>query len=172
MARWFENNGPDSDVVISSRVRLARNIRDYNFSLKLDEKSASDMIDKTMTELSGCAEFADYTGYNFKDLNEYQKHAMEERHTISRFLMEQKYAAGLVSPEEDVSVMINEEDHIRIQSFVSGRDMKSAYHKASSADDIIGRHVPYAYHEKYGYLTTCLSSVGTGMRASDRKSVV
>ena len=55
MARWFENNGPDSDVVISSRVRLARNIRDYNFSLKLDEKSASDMIDKTMTELSGCA---------------------------------------------------------------------------------------------------------------------
>lgn len=166
MARWFENNGPDSDVVISSRVRLARNIRDYNFSLKLDGKSASDMIDKTMTELSGCMEFADYTGYNFKDLNEYQKHAMEERHTISRFLMEQKYAAGLVSPEEDVSVMINEEDHIRIQSFVSGRDMKSAYQKASSADDIIGRHVPYAYHEKYGYLTTCLSSVGTGMRAS------
>ena len=62
MARWFENNGPDSDVVISSRVRLARNIRDYNFSLKLDGKSASDMIDKTMTELSGCMEFADYTG--------------------------------------------------------------------------------------------------------------
>ena len=80
--------------------------------------------------------------------------------------MEQKNAAGLVSPNEDISIMLNEEDHIRIQCFTAGMNMPLVYDKASQMDDLIGSSVDYAYHPKYGYLTTCPSSVGTGMRAS------
>ena len=166
MSRWFEENGPNGDVVISSRVRLARNITEYNFSLKLDEKSAERMIGDTLEKLKGIKELNNYTEFDFKNLNECQRHAMEERHAISRFLMEQKNAAGLVSPNEDISIMLNEEDHIRIQCFTAGMNMPLVYDKASQMDDLIGSSVDYAYHPKYGYLTTCPSSVGTGMRAS------
>ncbi|MDD6797148.1 MAG: hypothetical protein PUE71_02530 [Clostridia bacterium] len=166
MTRWFEENGPNGDVVISSRVRLARNITEYNFSLKLDEKSAERMIGDTLEKLKGIKELNNYTEFDFKNLNECQRHAMEERHAISRFLMEQKNAAGLVSPNEDISIMLNEEDHIRIQCFTAGMNMPLVYDKASQMDDLIGSSVDYAYHPKYGYLTTCPSSVGTGMRAS------
>lgn len=166
MTRWFEENGPNGDVVISSRVRLARNITEYNFSLKLDEKSSEKMIDETLNKLKNIKELKDYTEFDFKNLNECQRHAMEERHAISRFLMEQQNAAGLVSPNEDISIMLNEEDHIRIQCFTSGMNMPNVYEKASRIDDLTGSCVNYAYHTKYGYLTTCPSSVGTGMRAS------
>ncbi|MGN0407641.1 MAG: hypothetical protein ACI4EJ_05230 [Bacteroides sp.] len=166
MTRWFEENGPNGDVVISSRVRLARNITEYNFSLKLDEKSAERMIGDTLEKLKDIKELNNYTEFDFKNLNECQRHAMEERHAISRFLMEQKNAAGLVSPNEDISIMLNEEDHIRIQCFTAGMNMPLVYDKASQMDDLIGSSVDYAYHPKYGYLTTCPSSVGTGMRAS------
>ena len=166
MTRWFEENGPNGDVVISSRVRLARNITEYNFSLKLDEKSAERMIGDTLEKLKSIKELNNYTEFDFKNLNECQRHAMEERHAISRFLMEQKNAAGLVSPNEDISIMLNEEDHIRIQCFTAGMNMPLVYDKASQMDDLIGSSVDYAYHPKYGYLTTCPSSVGTGMRAS------
>lgn len=166
MTRWFEENGPNGDVVISSRVRLARNLAEYNFSLKLDEDSASGMIEHILGKLNNIPEFKDYTEFRFKNLNKYQRYAMEERHAISRFLAEQNNAAGLVSPDEDISIMINEEDHIRIQCFTSGMNMPAVYDKASRTDDIIGGSLNYAYHARYGYLTTCPSSVGTGMRAS------
>lgn len=166
MTRWFEENGPNGDVVISSRVRLARNLEGYNFSLKLDEDSANGMIEHILGKLNNIEELKSYTRFEFEKLNKYQRHAMEERHAISRFLAEQDNAAGFVSPDEDVSIMINEEDHIRIQCFTAGMNMPEVYDKASRIDDIIGSNLNYAYHPKYGYLTTCPSSVGTGMRAS------
>lgn len=166
MTRWFEENGPNGDVVISSRVRLARNISGCNFSIRLDENTADTMIDDTLGRLKEIDEFKEYTPFEFKNLNDIQRHAMEERHAISRFLVEQRNAAGLVSPNEDISIMINEEDHIRIQCFTSGMNMNRVYETADRLDNLIGEKVTYAYHPKYGYLTTCLSSVGTGMRAS------
>lgn len=166
MMRWFEENGPSGDVVVSSRVRLARNLTKYNFSLKLAKDSADEMIDYILNNLENVEQLKDYTRFRFENLNNYQRHAMEERHAISRFLAEQPTAAGLVSPNEDISIMINEEDHIRIQCFTAGMNMPLVYGMASGIDDMIGKSLEYAYHPQYGYLTTCPSSVGTGMRAS------
>lgn len=166
MLRWFEENGSDSDVVISSRVRLARNVVPYNFSLKLSEPDARKMVDEAAGKIRQLEIMADYSTYDFKDLDVYQKTAMKERHVISDFLLGQKTAAGFVSPDENMSIMLNEEDHIRIQAYEAGMNMKAAYEAADRMDDRIGAVLDYAYDSKYGYLTTCPSNVGTGMRAS------
>lgn len=166
MLRWFEENGKNSDVVISGKVRLARNINGYNFSLKLSSGDSQIMIADVLSRLTNLKEFGNYSVFQFKDLDDCQKTAMKERHVISEFLLGQENAAGLVSADENISIMINEEDHIRIQAYVSGMDIDKAFEYANSVDDIIGRHIDYSYDEKYGYLTTCPSNVGTGMRAS------
>lgn len=166
MLRWFEENGSDSDVVISSRVRLARNVIPYNFSLKLSEQDARKMVDEAAGKIRRLEIMKDYSEYDFKDLDVFQKTAMKERHVISDFLLGQKTAAGFVSPDENMSIMLNEEDHIRIQAYEAGMNMKAAYGTADKMDDRIGALLNYAYDLKYGYLTTCPSNVGTGMRAS------
>lgn len=166
MLRWFEQNGKNSDVVVSSRVRLARNLSGYNFSLKLDNDEARKMIDETVSRIKNVSIIKDYTCYDFKNLNLYSRVAMKERHVISNFLLNQEVAAGMASPDENISIMLNEEDHIRIQSFVAGMDIKKAYEIADKIDDELGEALEFAYDEKYGYLTTCPSNVGTGMRVS------
>ena len=114
MLRWFEQNGPEGDVVISSRVRLARNLKDYNFSLKLDTPDAHKMIGEAAQKLRVLPEFKDFHEYHFENLEEVQREAMKERHVISPFLLSQSVAGGFVSSNEDLSIMLNEEDHIRI----------------------------------------------------------
>ncbi|MDO5402382.1 MAG: hypothetical protein Q4F11_02985 [Eubacteriales bacterium] len=166
MLRWFEENGRNSDVVISGKVRLARNINGYNFSLKLASEDAKIMIADVLSKLSNLEEFKDYSIFQFKDLDDCQKTAMKERHVISDFLLRQDTAAGLVSSDENISIMLNEEDHIRIQAYVSGMDIEKAFEYADNVDNVIGKCLDYSYDEKYGYLTTCPSNVGTGMRAS------
>lgn len=166
MLRWFEQNGINSDVVVSSRVRLARNLTGYNFSLKLDNNEARKMVDETKEKIKNIDTIKDYTCFDFKNLNLYSRVAMKERHVISNFLLNQEVAAGMASQDENVSIMLNEEDHIRIQAFVPGMDIKKAYKIADEIDDKLGETLEYAYDEKYGYLTTCPSNVGTGMRVS------
>lgn len=166
MLRWFEENGSESDVVISSRVRLARNVIPYNFSLKLNETDARKLVDEGADKIGRLGIMKDYSAYDFKELDIFQKTAMKERHVISDFLLGQKTAAGFVSPDENMSIMLNEEDHIRIQAYEAGMNMKAAYLAADQIDDGIGAVMDYAYDSKYGYLTTCPSNVGTGMRAS------
>lgn len=166
MLRWFEQNGPEGDVVISSRVRLARNLKDYNFSLKLDTPDAHKMIGEAAQKLRVLPEFKDFHEYHFENLEEVQREAMKERHVISPFLLSQSVAGGFVSSNEDLSIMLNEEDHIRIQAYRAGMDMERAYEAADHIDDCIGAVLPYAYDMQYGYLTTCPSNVGTGMRVS------
>jgi len=166
MSRWFEETGKDGDVVISSRVRLARNIADYNFSLKLDDKDAKKLIKETSDKIDNIKELEKYAYYNFDSLDDYQKMAMKERHVISEYLLGQELAAGYVSSQENVSIMLNEEDHIRIQTYSTGMDLDKCYKMADTIDDYLGAELNYAYDVKYGYLTTCLSSVGTGMKTS------
>lgn len=166
MLRWFEQNGKDGDVIISSRVRLARNLESYNFSLKLNVSDEHKMINEAADKLRVLPEFKDFCEYHFENLEQAQREAMKERHVISDFLLNQSVAGGFVSPNEDLSVMLNEEDHIRIQAYCAGMDMERAYKAADGIDDSIGSVLSYAYDEKYGYLTTCPSNVGTGMRVS------
>ena len=166
MLRWFEEGGNNSDVVISSRVRLARNINGYNFSYKMSDTDAKKLVKNVTDQLKTVSPISGYNSYNFDYLDAYQKMGMRERHVISPYLEKQDYAAGFVAPDEDVSIMINEEDHIRIQAYAPGMDMEKAFELADKVDDAIDSVTDYAFDEKYGYLTTCPSNVGTGMRAS------
>ena len=166
MLRWFEDGGNNGDVVISSRVRLARNIKGYNFSYKMTPEDEKRLVKDVYTRLKDISPVNGYNSYNFDYLDEYQKMGMKERHVISRYLEKQDVAAGFVAPDEDISIMINEEDHIRIQAFASGMNMDKAYTLADKMDDVIGVVVEYSYDSQFGYLTTLPSNAGTGMRAS------
>ncbi len=169
MLKWYEQIPLDSDVVISSRVRLARNLRTYPFSPKINEEQASALVNE-VKQIAGSLSEADnrrYYSCNISSLSEIDKIAMVERHIVSPLLAEKQQTTGLIlSDDETVSIMINEEDHVRIQAIVGGIDIEQAYEEADRIDDIAYEKLHFAYDEKYGYLTVCPTNAGTGMRAS------
>ena len=166
MLRWFEEGGNNSDVVISSRVRLARNINGYNFSYKMSDTDSKKLVKNVTEQLKTVSPINSYNSYNFDYLDAYQKMGMRERHVISSYLEKQDYAAGFVAPDEEVSIMINEEDHIRIQVFASGLELDNSLNLANEIEKGMGNLINYAFSEKYGYLTENMTNVGTGLRAS------
>ena len=169
MLKWYEINGPESDVVISSRIRLARNLEQYLFSAKLDDETAKAMVDevKEITPTLSQAGTRKFYACNISTLNDIDKTAMVERHIVSPLLAEKDQPTGLIlSEDETISIMINEEDHIRIQAIVGGMNLEEAYEEAEKIDDIAYEKLHFAYDEKYGYLTSCPTNAGTGLRAS------
>lgn len=169
MLKWYEQIVPDSDVVISSRIRLARNLENYPFPYKLDDEHADELVDevKQITPSLSKRENRRFYSCNISTLSEIDKTAMVERHIVSPLLAEKKQATGLIlSEDETVSIMINEEDHVRIQAIVGGMNLEQAYEEADKTDNIAYEKLHFAYDEKYGYLTACPTNVGTGMRAS------
>lgn len=166
MLRWFEQTGTCSDVVLSSRVRLARNLNPYRFSYKINEEESGLLIQEVKTAVSKEKKRKNYQYIDLNTVDELQKEAYCERHVISSFLKKQPVSSAYVSLDERMSIMINDEDHIRIQSFMPGMDIRSAFEAANEVDDMLAKRLDYAYDENFGYLTTCPSNVGTGMKAS------
>lgn len=169
MLKWYEHIAPDSDVVISSRVRLARNLENYPFSGKLTEEKAVTLVNEVKEIAPLLTEEVNMKFYacSVSTLSDIDKSAMVERHIVSPLLAEKKQTTGLIlSEDETISIMVNEEDHIRIQAIVGGMDLYNAYAVADRIDDITYQKLRYAYDEKYGYLTACPTNAGTGMRAS------
>ncbi len=169
MLKWYEEIVPDGDVVISSRVRLARNLEDYLFSPLLKEAEAVKLVNEVKNITSSLANqnTRKYYSCNISTLSEIDKAAMVERHIVSPLLVEKEQTTGLIlSDDEAVSIMINEEDHIRIQAIVGGMNLEKAFELANNIDDIAYSSLKIAYDEKYGYMTSCPTNTGTGMRAS------
>ncbi|NLK26893.1 MAG: protein arginine kinase [Clostridiales bacterium] len=169
MLKWYEQNVADSDVVISSRVRLARNLEEFPFSGKLQEEQAVTLVNKVkkITNLLSEKDHRKYYSCNISTLSEIDKSAMVERHIVSPLLATKEQTTGLIlSEDETISIMINEEDHVRIQAIVGGMNLEEAYQEADKIDDIAYDELHFAYDEKYGYLTECPTNAGTGMRAS------
>lgn len=169
MPKWYEQLAPDSDVVISSRVRLARNLENYPFSGKITEEQAIALVNEVKAITGDLSEKDNRRFYscNISTLSEIDKTAMVERHIVSPLLAEKEQTTGLILAEDEtVSIMINEEDHVRIQAIVGGMNLEQAYQEADLADDIAYEKLHFAYDEKYGYLTACPTNAGTGMRAS------
>jgi protein arginine kinase len=169
MLKWYEQIVPDSDVVISSRVRLARNLDNYPFSEKIEEEQAVALVNEVKGITNSLSEKDNRRFYscNISTLSDIDKTAMVERHIVSPLLAEKDQTTGLIlSEDETVSVMINEEDHVRIQAIVGGMNLEQAYEVADHIDDIAYDKLHFAYDEKYGYLTSCPTNAGTGMRAS------
>ncbi len=169
MLKWYEQNAADGDVVISSRVRLARNLTNYPFSLKIADKQAEELVEEIKGMTSDLNEGTNKKHYScsLSSLSDMDKTAMVERHVISPNLVKQQQSSGLIlSEDETISIMINEEDHIRIQGIVGGMNLEAAYELANRVDDIVSQKLDIAYDNKYGYLTSCPTNVGTGLRAS------
>ena len=158
---WFDNKGKENDVVLSSRVRLARNIKDYPFAPMLDETGAREIIEKTTHALD------DYTVIDMLEKSPLERQSFVEKHIISpAFATSGAPHVLLLNKDKTNAVMVCEEDHLRIQSIQSGLALKEAYVSACEIDDRIDAEVSYAYSDKLGYLTHCPTNLGTGMRAS------
>lgn len=159
---WYFENGPESDVVVSTRIRFARNISGHKFNsiaTKEDEEKVLDIFknNNVVPELKFI---------RLSDLDELMQNSLVEKHVISRDILNVESAGILLNADEDVCVMINEEDHVRIQAMNPGLELEKALKTAEDIDNKIAEKVEYAYSDLYGYLTTCPTNVGTGLRAS------
>lgn len=164
MSKWYIGEGDHNDIVISTRIRIARNLADYPFPVRLDNKSKIEVNEKIRDALDG-KENLTYT--ELKTLTRSQIVSLAERHLISpEFASNSDARALLMSDNEDISIMLCEEDHIRIQVMKSGLVLKEAYELADKIDTEINQSLKYAFDEKLGYLTQCPANLGTGMRAS------
>lgn len=167
--KWYDDDGNNNDVVISSRIRLARNLENYPFSSKLSNDQASSVLEEVNKGIPNLESKLSkrINGYSLDKINDIDKQAMVERHIISPEFVNKKQKSGLLlSEDEKISVMVNEEDHLRIQSITNGMNIDDAYITANATDDIMSEYLNYAFHEKYGYLTCCPTNLGTGLRAS------
>ncbi|WP_026688655.1 protein arginine kinase [Alteribacter aurantiacus] len=166
---WMKKEGPNSDIVLSSRVRLARNIQDVPFPMLASTESLVSLSDRVKSEYSGHSHhrFGTIELLNTGDMKQNEKRVLVEKHLISPALSDESRAgAVLLSEDESLSVMINEEDHIRIQCLLSGFQLSEALKLANEVDDWLEDKLDFAFDEKRGYLTSCPTNVGTGLRAS------
>jgi protein arginine kinase len=164
---WMTGTGPESDVVLSGRVRLARNLRDFQFPNKLTKAAALDVV----KSVGGAIAKSDLLSGQFEefrltDLTTLDKQALVEKHLISPTLAEHENAAVFIKKDESVSIMVNEEDHLRLQVILPGFQVTQAWKKASQVDDSLEAKLNYAFDQERGYLTACPTNVGTGIRAS------
>ncbi len=151
-------------LVTSTRIRLARNLAAYPFPDKLDEALASQIVRLVGTELW---KLDDFEKNDMGKLSKAEATLLQEQHLISPALQKRKgIAAAFISPDKSISVMVNEEDHLREQYLYKGFDLYKAYERISGIDEGLGGVLDFAYDKKLGYLTACPSNLGTGMRAS------
>ncbi len=152
-------------TIISTRIRLARNLEGYPFPSHLkDEKQAKEIIRLVS---SGLNRLDDFVLYYMDAISDDKANFLKENHLISPALLERRrYSAALINGDQSISVMINEEDHLREQCIVKGLRLAGAYRQLSEIDSKIGRSIKFAYDEQLGYLTACPTNLGTGLRAS------
>jgi protein arginine kinase len=167
---WMKREGPESDIVLSSRVRLARNLQQFVFPIAADKESSHQVIEALSMCINKKNKVSDEENLEMlmmEELKPIEKRVLVEKHLISPNLAEQaKYGAVLMNQDESVSIMINEEDHIRIQCLAPGFQLKEVLQKANEIDNLIEEQADYAFDETRGYLTSCPTNVGTGLRAS------
>ncbi len=150
-------------LVTSTRIRLARNLQAYPFPEKMDEKLASEVVYLVEKELKKIDEFEKY---DMGKTSKTQATLLQEQHLISPALMRKKTGAVFLSADKNISIMVNEEDHLREQYIYKGFDLYKAYEQINGVDEGLGATLNFAYDKKLGYLTACPSNLGTGMRAS------
>lgn len=166
MLNWYLQSGNEGEVVSSTRIRLARNIKGFSFVNRYTKKDAIKIIE--MVE-----DIVPSLGYGLKlirlkDLDDITKISLVEKHLISPEFAYNKADIGaiLINDDENICIMINEEDHIRLQVLSAGLDLENSLNLAIEIDKKLEELIPYAYNDKYGFLTSCPSNVGTGLRAS------
>ena len=167
--KWYLETGPEGDVVVSTRIRLARNITEFPFISRMTEEQGQEII-KNVKDALFSANSAAADSFEFHEMEKLtpaRAMSLAERHLISpQFAKDKKGRALLLSEDDSVSIMLNEEDHIRIQTLLPGMQLKQALQKANLYDDLLDEKLHYAFDENIGYLTCCPTNLGTGLRAS------
>ncbi|HPS55754.1 MAG TPA: protein arginine kinase [Sedimentisphaerales bacterium] len=164
---WFDGSGPLSDIVISSRVRLARNLAGHKFFSKCSADEKQEILEKLKGVILPL-DIGDEIAYiNIDQTDELKKNFLIERHLISR---NHAFSTGprgvIIAHREFFTAMINEEDHLRLQVLKAGSQLEECFDLINKIDDMIENKVDYAFSEKYGYLTACPTNLGTGIRVS------
>ncbi|HSL92993.1 MAG TPA: protein arginine kinase [Bacillota bacterium] len=167
-AKWMCAGGREGDIVISTRVRLARNLSDVPFPGTMNEEQAEQVLERVSHVLQPDTESstASWRVRKTADLSSFERLFLVEQHLISPVLASSRSGAVALSEDASVSIMINEEDHLRIQAILPGLELEQAYDLSNEFDDALEAALPIAFHEEYGYLTACPTNAGTGMRAS------
>jgi protein arginine kinase len=164
---WLRGSGPESDIVISSRVRLARNLAAFPFTNRASAFQKAE-IESLLRDRIAKLELDPKLGYlNLPTLSNLDRQMLVERQLISREMATAEGPRGVaLVPQETVSVMVNEEDHLRMQVMRSGFALDEAWQEIDRLDDQLEQRITYAFSEEFGYLTACPTNVGTGMRSS------
>lgn len=166
MRKWYEEAPGTQDVIVSSRVRLERNLKDTIFPAGLNAEERARLVNslqKGLTPVFGDA----FVYHNLSKVSEQEKEYLRDHRILNSALAAQKEPMGLFLAEnESMSVLLCGDDHFRIQCILPGLSLHKAWNKADSMDDMINMHYPYAFDSKYGYLTAFPTNVGTGLRAT------
>ena len=174
---WLAAEGPDADVVVSSRVRLARNLADHLFAPKATRDDRVGVLEACRAHIASLPNAERLVWINLHERPALERKLLVERHLISRPHARGKHAGGRGGPNEPravvaempserLAIMVNEEDHLRIQVMRAGLDLADALAEADRVDDILEQGLDYAFSPRFGYLTACFTNVGTGMRLS------
>lgn len=168
-SRWMES-GPESDVVVSSRVRAARNLTGLPFPHQLSEPDARQVFHSVRLAMENSdfvRQFGSLELTEMSELTPVERQILVEKHLISPDLLENyPQKAAVLRDDEVLSVMVNEEDHLRLQCILPGLQLNEAWETINKVDNSLEKTLEYAYDEKLGYLTACPTNVGTGLRAS------
>ena len=168
-AAWLSGQGNEALVVLSSRVRLARNVAGCRFPTTADSDTRKRVVSYFDSSLTRSNLLSKGQYLKAVDLDDLDRDFLVERHLISPvFLNGGSSKALLIGESERLSIMVNEEDHIRVQALAAGLDPQGAYDLAAQYEAEIGRYIEFDYDPDFGYLTACPTNVGTGMRASGR----
>lgn len=158
---WYKDN---DNIVISSRIRLARNLDDTPFPNALGDKSkTTDRIKKAVLDTTLLEDFKEY---NMNAMSDTAKVALSEEHLISPQMAKSKDSVAFINPDKNISLMVMEEDHIRLQVIMGGYRLDEALQKANDIDDALQEKLNFAFDEELGFLTACPTNTGTGLRAS------
>jgi len=163
---WLRG-GPEDDVVLSTRVRLARNVPGYPFLSKASPREIARTEEILRAKIQACEALRALHYYRLDQLDPLLRQLLVERHLIGKEFAAAQWVRGVAfDMDESLSVMVNEEDHLRMQAVFGGLQLERAFEAVNRVDDALAQVVPYAFSADYGYLTACPTNTGTGMRAS------
>jgi protein arginine kinase len=166
-SEWLKGTGPNSDIVISSRIRLARNLSKLPFPHWANKKESEQVCDAVVEAAGKVGFLKQTTVFKLADLDSVDKQFLVERHLMSHdHAQKTDSKAVIIDHEEIISIMVNEEDHIRMQVMQSGFNLFETWNIGNKIDDALARELPYAFLPDWGYLTACPTNTGTGMRGS------
>jgi protein arginine kinase len=164
---WLADSGPEDDIAISSRIRLARNVNNVPFPLAASVEDLKMTMSSIEMAVNKSGVFDESLNFEIDILSDLEKGVLLERRLVSReFLQKKKCGALIVSPDEQFGIIVNEEDHLRFQAMRPGCQLKEVWSALNSVDDAIAGEIQYSFDKDIGFLTSCPTNVGTGMRAS------